>query len=95
MTNTINELISHLKEIHVLQSKLNDKTYWINRAKEETGFIPQEGDWIHVEVTTWKVEVSVYHEQNVRGSRHWINGVWFDTSFPGRHPNMYDIISIN
>lgn len=95
MTNTINELISHLKEIHILQSKLNDKEYWINRAKEEVGFIPQEGDWIHIEVTTWKVEVSVYHKQNARGSRHWINGVWFDTSFPGRYPNMCDINSIN
>lgn len=90
MEKVINELISHLKGIRNLQYKLNDKEYWINRAKEEAGFVPQEGDWIHVEVTTWKVEVSVYHKQSARESRHWINGSWFDTSFPGKHPNIHD-----
>ena len=90
MEKVIDEMLSHLKEVVNLQYKLNDKEYWINRAKEEAGFIPREGDWIHVEVTIWKV--SVHHDKHVNGeNRYWINGEWFDTPFPKKYPYLSEM----
>ena len=92
MEKVINELLSHLKEVANLRYKLNDREYWINRAKEEAGFIPREGDWIHVEVTIWKIEVSVHHDRHVSGeNRYWINGEWFDTPFPDKYPYLSEM----
>lgn len=91
MEKVINELTSHLKEVRNLQHELEDKEYWINRAKEETGFIPREGDWIHVEVTIWKIVVSVYHkytDHKFKEARYWINGEWFNTPFPEKYPDL-------
>ena len=92
MEKVINELLSHLKEVANLQYKLNDKDYWINRAKEEAGFVPREGDWIYVEVTLYKIEVSVYHAENKPGERrYWINGEWFNTPFPEKYPYLSEM----
>lgn len=89
MEKIINELTSHLKEIYNLRDKLNDKEYWINRAKEEAGFIPREGDWIHVEVTMYHIRISVYHNGgNAKDSKYWINGEWFDIPFPKKYPDL-------
>ena len=94
MEKVIDELISHLTKVRDLQDKLHDKEYWINRAKEEAGFIPREGDWIHVEITIWKVAVSVYHDKHVIGeNRYWINGEWFNTPFPEKYPHLSDMKS--
>ena len=88
MEKVINELLSHLKEVVNLQYKLNDKDYWINRAKEEAGFIPREGDWIHVEVTLWHIRISVYHKNGAKDAKYWLNGEWFNTPFPEKYPNL-------
>lgn len=94
MEKVIDELISHLTKVRDLRDKLHDKEYWINRAKEEAGFIPREGDWIHVEITIWKVAVSVYHDKRVIGeNRYWINGEWFNTPFPEKYPHLSDMKS--
>ena len=89
MEKVINELTSHLKEINNLKYELKDKEYWINRAKEEAGFIPREDDWISVEITMWHIRVSVYHKANgAKEARYWLNGEWFDTPFPERYPDL-------
>ena len=92
MENVIKALIDSLKKIYGLKYKLEDKDYWINRAKEEAGFIPREGDWIHVEVTIWKIEVSVHHDRHVSGeNRYWINVEWFNTPFPEKYPYLSEM----
>lgn len=89
MEKVISKLISYSKEISNLKCKLYNKEYWINRAKEEAGFIPKEGDWIGVEVTMWSIRISVYHKENsVTGAKYWINGEWFDTPFPEKYPDL-------
>ena len=96
MEKVINELVSHLIGAVNLRNKLQDKEYWINRAKEEAGFIPREGDWISVEVHTWKIVVHVYHgctDHDAREARYWINGEWFDTPFPDKYPYLSDMKS--
>lgn len=88
MEKVINELISHLKGISNIRHKLYDKEYWINRAKE-TGFIPQEGDWIGVDIQMWSIRISVYHKANsAKDAKYWINGEWFDRPFPEKYPDL-------
>lgn len=89
MEKVINELASHLNRVYDLQCELNDKEYWINRAKEEAGFIPREGDWVHVEVTIYHIRISVYHKANgAKDAKYWLNGEWFNTPFPEKYPNL-------
>lgn len=89
MEEIINKIADCLKEVSSLKYELDDKDYWIDKAAKETGFIPREGDWIHVEVTIWKIAVSVHHDKHVIGeNRYWINGEWFDTPFPKKYPNL-------
>lgn len=91
MEDVINKMSNYLKEVYYLKSKLDNKEYWINRAKEEAGFIPKEGDWISVEVTLWLIRVSVYHnhtDHNLKEARYWLNGEWFDTPFPKKYSNL-------
>lgn len=89
METVINRLISVLRESHDLAYALENKEFWINKAKEEAGFIPKEGDWIHVEVTRWKIAISVYHENSSgKDSRYWINGAWYTTPFPEFYPSI-------
>jgi hypothetical protein len=90
MKQIIKELAECQKKMYALEQQLKDKDYWINKAKEEAGFIPEgEKDWLHVEVTTFMIEVSVHHD-NYGGAKYWINGQWFDTPFPSKYPHEID-----
>lgn len=89
MDTKLNQLKNSLKEAQNLISELNNPEYWINRAKEEVGFIPQEGDWILIDVTLYKIQVNIYHKVFKPGTAvYWINGQWFDTPFPLNYPNL-------
>ena len=63
----------------------------IQKAQEEAGFEPHEGDWISVEITTWKIMIHVYPKSGCKGARYWINGKWFDTAFPSTIPSITEI----
>jgi hypothetical protein len=89
MNTKLNQLKNSLKEAQNLISELNNPEYWINRAKEEAGFIPQEGDWILIDVTLYKIQINIYPKFFKPGtSAHWINGQWFTTAFPINYPNL-------
>lgn len=96
MEEIIKKLVMCLKEVDSLKDQLNDKNYWIEKAKKEAGFVPKEDTWIHIEVTTWKIEVSVYpsYKGSTDGAKYWINGKWFDTSFPGSIPYYKNLVCI-
>ena len=78
----IQELAEHLLSVRRLRREIEDKDFWINKAIEEAGFTPEEGDWVAVNVEIWKIAVSVYHKHGIKGAKYWINGKWFDTPFP-------------
>lgn len=75
MEDKIMAIAENLINVHRLEQELDDKEYWINKAAKEAGFVPAENDWIHVDVTFFKVVISVYHQQ-YEGSVYWVNGVW-------------------
>ena len=85
MEDKITKIAENLIEIRKLKEELNNKEYWIKKAQEEAGFVPAEGDWIHIEVTLFKIEVGVHHKEYGTGI-YWMNGVWtnnpFDSSYP-------------
>ena len=85
MEEKIIKIAENLIEVRQLAEELDNKKYWIQKASQETDFVPAEGDWIHVEVSLFKIEVSVHHK-NYGESKYWINGIWtndpFDSSYP-------------
>ena len=85
MEDKIIEIAENLINVRRLKEELNNKEYWVKKAQEEAGFVPAEGDWIHVEVSLFKIEVSVYHKESGTG-KYWINGVWFDNPFDSNYP---------
>ena len=85
MKEKIIKIAENLIEIRKLEEELNNKEYWINKAAKETDFVPAEGDKIHVEITLFKIEVSVYHK-NYDGSKYWKNGHWFNDCFDSNYP---------
>lgn len=87
MKNKINQLVLFLKSVETLKKEINNSEYWINLAKEEAGWEPQEGDWVSVDIKTYKIMVNVYHKKVGKGI-YWINGQWFNTPFPGDYPNL-------
>lgn len=92
MEKKINELVLTLQQANNLERQISDREYWINRAKEEAGFVPREGDWVHVEITMWSIRISVYHKANsAKDSKYWINGEWFNTPFPEKYPFLSDM----
>ena len=91
MEEKIKELTQILSRAYHLKDELDDKEYWIQKAKEETDFVPQEGDWIHIEVTLFKIEVSVCHK-NYGKSKYWKNGVWMDDPFSIKYPSLSEMI---
>lgn len=91
MEEKIKELTKILCEAYSLKNELENKEFWIKKAKEEAGFIPQEGDWIHVEVTLFKIEVSVHHK-NYGSAKYWKNGVWMDDPFSIKYPSLSEMI---
>ena len=80
MKEKIIEIAENLIRVRQLKEELNDKEYWIQKAAQETDFVPAEGDWIHIEVTLYFIEVRVHHKE-YGGSRYWTNGVWSKDAF--------------
>ena len=85
MEDKIIEIAENLINVRRLKEELNNKEYWIQKAAKETDFVPAEGDWIHVEITLFKIEVSVHHKK-YEGSKYWKNGVWTDDPFDSNYP---------
>ena len=85
MEDKIKELAECLIKANQLEEELKNKEYWISKAAKETDFVPAEGDWIHVEVTLFRIEVSVHHKK-YGGAKYWKNGVWSDDAFYSKYP---------
>lgn len=93
MEELIKQIAEHQKALNSLRDQINNPTYWIKKAQEEAGFIPAEGDWVHVNIERYRIEISVYHKlASPESSKYWINGEWFDTSFPEKYPYINDLI---
>lgn len=88
MEKKITKIIENLKEIHALSQELEDSKYWINLAEKEAGWISEEGDWVSVTVTKFKIEVALY-SKNCNKHLYWINGKWYNTSFQENYPSLY------
>ena len=88
MKEKIIEIAENLIQVRQLKEELDNKEYWIQKASQETDFVPAEGDWIHIEITLYKIRVSVHHKQSEggKGDKYWINGVWFDNPFDSNYP---------
>ena len=91
MEKKLQELALHLQNAYSLKEVLYDKEYWINKASQETDFVPQEGDWISVEVTLFKIEVSVHHAK-YGGAKYWKNGEWLTDPFSTDYPNLNTLV---
>ena len=91
MEKIIKKTIECMKSLDTLKAKLDDKSYWINKAKEEAGFEPTEDSWISVEILHYKIEIAVYQGKsgNCKNSCYWINGKWFNTPFPEKIPYLW------
>lgn len=85
MEEIIIKLAESLINARRLTGELDDKSYWINKASRETDFIPANGDWISIEVTLFKIEVSVHHKE-YGGAKYWKNGVWSNDAFNIEYP---------
>ena len=85
MEEKIIKIAKDLIEVWKLEQELKDKEYWIEKASKEAGFVPAEGDWVHVEITIFRIEVSVCHK-DYNGSKYWINGHWYDSHFGANYP---------
>ena len=59
MEETILKLAEELITVKLLTEKINDKAFWIEKAENETNFVPSEKDWISVEVTKNRIIVNV------------------------------------
>lgn len=88
MENIIKNTAELLTSLNELKCKLENKEYWLNKAKKETGLVLSDDAWIHVEVTLWKIRVSVYSNRNNPQRKYWINGEWFDSSFDINYPDL-------
>ena len=85
MEDKIRELAECLVRAYQLKEELKDKEYWLDKASREANFVPAEGDWIHVEISLFKIEVSVHHKE-YGGAKYWKNGIWTDDAFDTRYP---------
>ena len=85
MEEKIIEIAENLINVRRLKEELNNKEYWIQKAAKETNFVPTDGDWIHVEVTLFKIEVGIHHKQ-YGGTKYWKNGIWTDDPFDSKYP---------
>lgn len=93
MEQIIKEILECQNRLWHLEHQIDNKEYWIKEA-EKVGFEPDTEAWVHVEMTTGRIEISVYHKDNsrIRNSKHWINGIWCDTSFPKDYPSIFDLM---
>lgn len=85
MEEKIIEMAKNLINVRELKAEIDNPDYWIQKAAQETDFVPAEGDWIHVEITIYKIEVDVYHKQH-GGGKYWKNGVWYNDPFGFGYP---------
>lgn len=85
MEEKIIEIAENLINVRRLEEELDNKEYWIQKAAKETDFVPAEGDWIHVEVTLFKIEVSVHHKE-YGSAKYWMNGIWTNNPFDSTYP---------
>lgn len=93
MENVIKDTVKHLTSLFDLELKLNNKEYWLNKAKEETDLVLSDTAWIHVEVTLLQICVSVFPSRGSNNKRkYWINGEWFDKPFDVDYPNIKTLL---
>lgn len=85
MNEVIIELAEELLSIQLLTKKLNDKAFWIEKAKNETNFVPSKEDWISIEVTKNSIIVNVY---GLNANVHWMNGHWTDKRFTNNSTSL-------
>lgn len=85
MEDKIIEIAENLINVRKLKEEIDDKEYWIQKASQETDFVPEEGDWIYVEVTLFKIEIGIHHK-HYGGAKYWNNGHWFDDPFNTNYP---------
>lgn len=85
MKEKIIEIAENLINVRKLKEELDDKEYWIQKAAQETDFVPAEGDWIHIEITLYRIEVSVCHKK-YGNSKYWKNGHWYNDPFDDGYP---------
>ena len=88
MEEKIIEIAENLINVQKLKEELDNEEYWIQKAAKETDFVPAEGDWIHINVTLFKIEVSIHHKE-LGTAKYWMNGVWTNTPFCSSFP-LYD-----
>lgn len=93
MKEKIIEIAENLIRVRQLREELDDKEYWIQKAAQETDFVPAEGDWIHINVSLYTIEVGVHHEK-YGGAKYWKNGVWFDDPFSSNYPLHEEMLEI-
>lgn len=92
MKDKIIELAEYLVKASQLKEELKNKEYWIDKAAKETDFVPADGDWIHIEVTLFRIEVSVHHKE-YGGAKYWKNGIWCDDPFSSKYPLLKEMLS--
>lgn len=92
MKELLNELIDSLENVRSIKRTIESNSeYWINKAKEEAGFIPKEGDFISVEIQVFGlIRISVYHKDG-KENKHWMNGEWGDTSYARYYPMLSEL----
>lgn len=99
MDALIIKIAKNLVEVQRLRKELDDKEYWIQKAAQETDFVPAEGDWIHVSIDLFVIEVGVHHGPQIYGgTKYWRNGHWFnnrlDFNCPLPEEMLWEIYSI-
>jgi hypothetical protein len=92
MENIIKNTAELLTSLHDLRWKLEDKEYWLNKAKEETDLVLCDDAWVSVEVTFWAIKVSVYSSWSKPQSKYWINGEWFDSFVDVDYPDIKTLL---
>jgi hypothetical protein len=93
MEHIIKDTAKLLTSLFDLELKLNNKEYWLNKAKEETDLVLLDDAWIYVDVTLLKIEVSVYSNKGSEyNSKYWINGEWFDKPFDVKYPDIKTLL---
>ena len=90
MEETIIKLAEELITVKLLTEKINDKTFWIEKAKNETNFVPSKEDWISVEVTKNRIIVNVY---GLNANVYWINGHWTDNRFSDHSTSLEKMLA--
>ena len=93
MENVIKDTAKLLTSLKDLRLKLDNKEYWLNKAKEETDLVLSDDAWVSVNVTVWYIEVCVYSSWSKPSqSKYWKNGEWFDNPFEINYPGIKTLL---